>query len=175
MIGRFVALVVFAWLAGFVAFAVTLPRAAEPVVTDAVIVPTGLGGRIERGLEVLAEEQAQQMLVSGVDRAVRPVEFAEQFAVAPEVMQCCVTLGFYAVDTKTNAREAAEWIKQNDFKTVRLVTHDWHMRRALLDLKREVPESVEIVSDAVASQPSLRILVLEYHKLLADAVGGNVF
>ena len=50
---------------------------------------------------------------------------------------------------------------------MRLVTTDWHMRRAAFELERMVPISVVIVRDAVPSQPSLRILFLEYHKLLA--------
>jgi hypothetical protein len=41
------------------------------------------------------------------------------------------------------------------------------MRRAALELRRAAPEGVTIVEDAVPSQPSFKILFLEYHKLLA--------
>ena len=49
---------------------------------------------------------------------------------------------------------------------MRLVTTDWHMRRAAFELARVVPQIV-IVQDAVRSRPSLKTLFLEYHKLLA--------
>jgi uncharacterized SAM-binding protein YcdF (DUF218 family) len=55
---------------------------------------------------------------------------------------------------------------------VRLVTSDWHMRRSALELERALPEDVAIVRDAVPTEPSLRILFLEYHKLLATYVSG---
>ncbi len=84
-------------------------------------------------------------------------------------MACCVTLGFASVDTRSNAQEAARWIARNRFSSVRLVTNDWHMRRAALELERLVPGNVELIRDAVPSQPSFRILFLEYHKLLARA------
>ena len=44
------------------------------------------------------------------------------------------------------------------------------MRRAAGELQRTLPDGVEVVRDAVPSQPSLRILFLEYHKLLASVV-----
>jgi uncharacterized SAM-binding protein YcdF (DUF218 family) len=113
------------------------------------------------------------MLVSGVDREVRPGEFQAEYKVPPALMACCVTLGFASVDTRSNAQEAARWIARNKFKSVRLVTTDWHMRRAALELARELPDAVRIEEDAVRSRPSLGVLFLEYHKLLARA-GGNL-
>jgi hypothetical protein len=107
------------------------------------------------------------MLVSGVDREVRPGEFQAEYRVPPALMACCVTLGFQSVDTRSNAREAAEWVAQNKVRSVRLVTTDWHMRRAAMELGALLPEHVALIRDAVPSQPSLRILFLEYNKLLA--------
>ena len=53
MILRFFATVVLVYCLGFLAFALTLPRAMDGGATDAVIVLTGGPGRIPRGLEVL--------------------------------------------------------------------------------------------------------------------------
>ena len=47
------------------------------------------------------------------------------------------------------------------------ITTDWHMRRAAFDLAAALPDDIVIVRDAVPSRPSLRILFLEYNKLLA--------
>jgi uncharacterized SAM-binding protein YcdF (DUF218 family) len=156
------------WALGFVWFAALLPQPARDVSTDAVIVPTGGPGRIARGLDVLAQGRAGQMLVTGVDPEVTPAEFAAQFAVPQDRMECCITLGFTAVDTRSNASETADWVARNGFTSLRLVTTDWHMRRAAGELARTLPESVSVVRDAVPSEPSLPGLFLEYHKLIAS-------
>lgn len=172
MIRRAVAALLMVWAIGFGIFAVSLP-AAIPISTagpktDAIVVPTGGAGRIERGLQVLGSDRAEKMLVTGVDPEVKPGEFAAQFAVPMQTMQCCITLGYAAVDTRGNASETAEWIAQNKYKSIRLVTTDWHMWRAAGELKRALPDNVIMVEDAVPSVPSLRILFLEYNKLLAS-------
>ncbi|WP_338447156.1 YdcF family protein [Pelagerythrobacter marensis] len=170
MIRRLVSAAVLAWALGFLWFAIALPGPVEAAKTDAVIVPTGAAGRIERGLEVLRAGDARALLVTGVDPEVRPAEFAGQFDVPVATMECCVSLGFSAVDTRGNATETAEWVRARRVRSLRLVTTDWHMRRAAGELKRTLPDGVEVVRDAVPSQPSLRILFLEYHKLLASVV-----
>jgi len=172
VIRRFVAAIVIVWAAGFVWFAVALPRpfpaGPKGARTDAIVVPTGGAGRIERGLEVLGSGLAARMLVSGVDPEVKPGEFAAQFSVPMATMECCITLGYAAVDTRGNAAEIADWIGQNNVRSVRLVTTDWHMRRAAGELRHVLPENVRLVEDASPSSPSLGTLFLEYHKLLAS-------
>ncbi len=170
---RFISAVILFWLIGFLAFVVTLPNPAaiegsDAVQTDVVIVPTGGAGRIARGLNVLDAGAARALLVSGVDREVKPAEFAAQFEVDEARMECCVTLGFAAVDTRSNAAEIAQWVRENNVKSLRLVTTDWHMLRAAGELERALPDDVAVVRDAVASQPSVSSLFLEYHKLLAS-------
>ena len=167
MLRRLLSLILLAWLLGFVWFAVALPRPHDGGKTDAVVVLTGAGGRIGRGLEALDKGWARQMLVSGVDREVRPREFQAEYRVPAGRMECCIELGFESVDTRSNARETARWITRHHFRSVRLVTTDWHMRRAAHEITRLLPADVEVVRDAVASQPTLRTLFLEYHKLLA--------
>ncbi|MGE3691159.1 MAG: YdcF family protein [Novosphingobium sp.] len=167
MFRRLVSLAVLAWLLGFLWFAVALPMPRDGGKTDGVIVLTGGGGRIGRGLEALSKGWARRMLVSGVDREVKPHEFAAEYHVAPGLMQCCITLGFDSTDTRSNANEAARWIAANKFKSVRLITNDWHMRRARYELARVMPRGVTVVPDAIRSHSSFETLVVEYHKLLA--------
>ncbi len=170
MFKRIISLTLIAWLLGFAWFAAVLPQPQSGGKTDAVIVLTGGEGRVARGLEVLRKGWARNLLVSGVDREVRPHEFVAAYGIAPRQMACCVTLGFESVDTRSNALEAARWIARNKFRSVRLVTTDWHMRRAAFELARVGPENVTVVRDAVQSQPTLETLFLEYHKLLARRV-----
>lgn len=167
---RLLATMVLVWALGFAVFAIVLPRPAGDEHTDGVVVLTGGTGRIQRALEVLDRGWARQLLVAGVDTEVRPREFAIEYGVAAQTMACCVTLGYQSVDTRSNATEARHWIERNKMTSVRLVTTDWHMRRARADLAAEVPAGVRIVTDAVPSQPSLRILFLEYNKLIARTI-----
>jgi len=85
-------------------------------------------------------------------------------------MDCCVTLGYLAVDTRSNAGEAAAWLAKNEFSSVRLVTTDWHMARTVAEFREALPPDARIVEDAVRSQPDLATLFLEYNKLLAATV-----
>ncbi|TAD76519.1 MAG: YdcF family protein [Sphingomonadales bacterium] len=172
MIRRALSLLFLAWVIGFLWFVVALPQPSDGETTDAVIVPTGGPGRIARGLAVLDQGLAAKMLVSGVDPDVRPGEFAAEFGVSPRTMACCVTLGFAAVDTRSNAAETAKWVAQNEVRSLRLVTTDWHMRRAAGELDRTLPDHVTVIRDAVPSQPDLGTLFLEYHKLLASRAAG---
>lgn len=167
MIRRLFAFVLVAWALGFLWFAFTLPQPAGAERTDAIVVATGAGGRIPRGLDMLRAGAAPQMLVTGVDAEVKPREFAAEYKVEPRLMRCCVTLGFAAMDTRGNARETADWVGQEKVRSIRLVTSDWHMRRAARELEGALPGDVAIIRDAVRSQPTLRMLFLEYHKLLA--------
>ena len=166
MIWRLLSAIGVTWALGFVAFAVTLPKPLPLGQHDIVVVPTGGAGRIARGLEILDAGYAKELFVSGVDPEVRKNEFAAEFGVTDAQMACCVTLGYMAVDTQGNASEAANWIVAKDYKTVRLVTSDWHMRRTFAEFRKAIPASITIEQDAIAAHPSFAILVLEYHKFL---------
>jgi uncharacterized SAM-binding protein YcdF (DUF218 family) len=167
VIRRILSLLLVLWAFGFLWFAVALPQPAAGEKTDAIVVPTGGSGRIARGLQMLRDGAAERMLVSGVDSDVKPHEFAVEYDVPAETMECCVTLGFAALDTRGNARETSNWVVESKVHSLRLVTSDWHMRRATLELESVLPEGTVVIRDAVRTEPSLRTLFLEYHKLLA--------
>ena len=174
MIRRFLALLVILWALGFAWFAVFLPQPHGDEKTDAIVVLTGSAGRVDRGLALLRRQQGEQLLVSGVDHDVRPSEFAAAYKVPKDLMKCCVTLGREAIDTRSNAIETSRWLAKRDYKSVRIITADWHMRRARYELSRQLEEPVTIVADAVRSSPSLTVLLREYHKYLLRRVAGLI-
>lgn len=174
MIKRSISAIFLLWAVGFLWFVVALPQPADDIATDAVVVPTGGEGRIAQGLAVLDSDLAKMMLVSGVDREVKPAEFVAQFDVDEDMLECCITLGFAAVDTRGNASEIAQWVEDNEVSSLRLVTTDWHMRRAAGELSRTLPDGVKVIRDAVPSEPSFGSLFLEYHKLLASWTSGLI-
>ncbi len=166
MLIRLIALPPLAWMLGFVWFAITLPQPADERRTDAVVVLTGGSGRIERALEVMADERAGRLLISGVDRQVKRGELAAQYPQWASQFDCCVDLGVQAVDTRSNALETARWRARREVGSLRLITSDWHMRRARLELDRALPDNIEILSDAVATEPSMKTLLQEYNKFI---------
>lgn len=172
MILRLIATIILAWLLGFLGFAITLPGPITGVTASAAVIPTGAAGRIQRGVELLEEKQVDEIFISGVDADVTPEEFAVEFEVSRRLMNCCVTLGFEATDTRGNAEEIADWVEGEGISSIRLVTSDWHMRRAVVEVQRRLPAEVAIIRDAVPSTPSLAILFVEYHKFLASSAVG---
>lgn len=166
MIKRLLAFVVLGWALGFAVFSVTLAQPLEGRRTDAIVVPTGGPGRIARGIAMIERKQAQRMLISGVARDVRAVELAAANHASPALFACCIDLGRTAVDTRSNGLETAQWLERRGFTSVRLVTTDWHMARAHHELRGAIGPDIEIVDDAVRSDPGLGVLVREYNKLL---------
>jgi len=175
MIRRILSFVLLAWALGFAWFAILLPQPASLAKTDAVVVLTGGANRIDRGLEILESGKSKRMLISGVDRDVKPAELALEYDRPMKQFDCCIDLGFQSVDTKSNALETARWAAKHKVKSLRLVTHDWHMRRARFELDRTLPEGIVVTSDAVSTKPPLRILFTEYNKywlrLIAALIG----
>ncbi|WP_417592143.1 YdcF family protein [Parasphingorhabdus sp.] len=167
MILRFFSFLLLLWIIGFAWFAIDLPRpAGDDAHTGSVVVLTGGAGRIDRALDILEAKAAGRLLVSGVDRDVKPAELAAEYDRPGALFDCCIDLGFQAVDTRSNALETARWAARRGDKSVRLVTSDWHMRRALLELERAMPPEVRLLPDAVQTQPSLGTLFTEYNKYL---------
>lgn len=170
MVRRLIGVVVLAYILGFAIFMLMLPRPVEGVATDAIVVPTGGPGRIDRGLDLIAQHQAKRMLITGVAPNVRPIELAKTNRAPIALFACCVDLGHEAVDTRSNAKETADWVKAHGYKSVRLVTSDWHMARASMELRAALDNDVTIVADGVRSEAPLGLLIVEYNKLLLRRV-----
>jgi uncharacterized SAM-binding protein YcdF (DUF218 family) len=173
MIARVFASLLLIWIVGFLGFSLFLPRPAPAdTPTDGIVVLTGSAGRIERGLELLRSKRSEDMLVSGVDRDVKPAEFAAAYKVPRDLMKCCVKLGREAIDTRSNAVETSAWVEKRKYRTIRLITADWHMRRARYELTQQLQGPVTIVTDAVGSKPTLLVLFREYNKYVLRRAAG---
>ena len=135
-----------------------------------MVVPTGGPGRIDRGLQLLRDHQAKRMLVTGVAPGVRPSDLAREYRTSPRLFACCIDLGAEAVDTRSNAEETAGWVKAHSYRTVRLVSSDWHVPRAKMELAAAVGRGVIVMGDGVPGAPRLGTLVNEYNKLILRRV-----
>ena len=111
---------------------------------DAIAVLTGGSDRIAAGGRLLETGRADRLLVSGVNPAATERQVRGLLGVGPDLFRCCVTLGFAALDTRGNAGETARWLtgtvsSEGDAPRVIVVTANYHMQRALLELSRAMP------------------------------------
>ncbi len=170
------------WGWGLTRFVGGIPRtvADDQRKTDAIIVLTGGTLRLETGFELLSRRLAEKLLVSGVDKSVPLEAVLRVTGMTLEDMACCVTLGYMAEDTGSNASESAAWVRSNRISSVRLVTAGYHMPRSLLEFRAALPD-VEIVPHPVFPEqvmiedwwrrPGTASLVIgEYNKYLLAAL-----
>ena len=170
------------WAAGLLAFAERVERstpAPQPPRADGVVALTGAGSneRIGAAVELLADGKARRMLVSGVSREASREDIRVVSRAVRRLYDCCVDLGFDAANTLGNARETQEWARAMRFDSLIVVTADYHMPRAMLELrgampgKRLTPYPVEtpVINSARwwRTTGAARLMVLEYCKYLA--------
>jgi uncharacterized SAM-binding protein YcdF (DUF218 family) len=168
MIARLLAFVVVLYALGFALFAVTLgsPAPADTPKVDAIVVITGGKGRIEHAASLLADGQGKRLLIAGADPLVRKVDLVNRLGGKEKLFDCCVDLGSESVDTRSNAEEANRWLQRRKYRSIRLVTSDWHMRRARYEFNRRLDPQIRIVPDAVRTEPNFMTLFAEYNKYL---------
>jgi uncharacterized SAM-binding protein YcdF (DUF218 family) len=166
MIARLTSLIVLLYALGFILFAFTLgkPASASASPTDAAVVLTGGSGRIEHAVEVLRAGKAKRLLIAGADPSVTKTDLARRLGGSSKLIKCCVDLGSESVDTRSNAEEAGRWLAQHKFRSVRLITSDWHMRRARYEFEKVLGSRYRLVTDGVRSEPGFLTLFGEYNK-----------
>jgi uncharacterized SAM-binding protein YcdF (DUF218 family) len=166
MIARTASLLALIYALGFVFFALTLgkPAATDTAPTEAAVVLTGGSNRIEHAIDVLKNHDAKRLLVAGADPSVTKADLARRIGGSRRLINCCVDLGSESVDTRSNAEEASRWLAQHHFTSVRLITSDWHMRRAAYEFRKLLGDKIILVTDGVRSEPSFITLFAEYNK-----------
>jgi uncharacterized SAM-binding protein YcdF (DUF218 family) len=166
------------WLGGlvlFVASSLSIPGDLSTP-ADAIVVLTGGRLRLETGLQLLAAGRAKKLFVSGVNQRVDRSELLRTLGPAGQHAACCIVLGHEADNTFGNARETANWMQEEGYRSLRLVTSWYHMRRGLLEFERAMP-LVTIIAYPVFTHHSgperwwrwwgpLELIVSEYDKYL---------
>ncbi len=142
---------VFLWLVGYVAFSVsslsTTPERKSET-TDAIIVATGGNHRIKTGLELFAGGRASHLFISGVNPNTTKRSIMKLWKGDTALPPCCITLGREAKTTRQNAKEARQWVAENDYTSVRLVTSGYHMGRAAMEFRHAMP-GIDIIRHPV--------------------------
>ena len=167
------------FLGGFFLFATGIPRTETPPPhpADGIVALTGGASRITDAMELLAGNQGKRLLISGVNPATKPGELIRLTPEYEKLFACCIDLGHQALNTSGNALEIAQWSRALGFRSLIVVTSGWHMPRALVELRREMPGTdlipYSVVTDRMREEPwwtnaqTARLLMLEYLKYLA--------
>ena len=172
MILRLGSLMLILYGIGFAVFGGTIGEPAAPGAepTDGIVVITGGSGRIEHAIDMLADRKGERLLIAGADPSVTKTDLVHRLGGRNRLVRCCVDLGSESVDTRSNAEETRRWLERQRFKSVRLITSDWHMRRARYEFRRELGNDYKVVPDAVRSEPGFMTLFGEYNKYLLRRV-----
>jgi uncharacterized SAM-binding protein YcdF (DUF218 family) len=168
------------WTAGLLAFADRVARltpAAQPAPADGIVALTGGSAvRLRMATDLLEAGEGRRLLLSGVNPAATRGQIWAVTRAAKPLFDCCVDLDFTAANTIGNARETARWVRAMGYHSLILVTADYHMPRATLELRARLPD-VQIAAYPVVT-PDLdarrwwettlgaRRMVVEYVKYL---------
>jgi uncharacterized SAM-binding protein YcdF (DUF218 family) len=167
---------------GFVAF-LSLLRGAEedpPRNADGIVVLTGGSSRVSDAMELLAAGYGKRLLISGVHPTNDASDISRSLPDSQSLMTCCVDLDRSAVNTRSNAAETQRWARERGFKSLIVVTSNYHMPRAFVELSHAMPD-IELIPFAVVgdkwrdepwwtSGATLRLLLSEYAKYVAAEV-----
>lgn len=168
------------WVVGLLAFSARIARstpAPPPAPADGIVALTGPStARIAAGMKLLEDGRGQRMLVSGVNREASREDIRGVAKAPGRIYDCCVDLGFQAANTVGNGRETAEWARTHHFRNLIVVTADYHMPRAILELHGSLPEAsltpYPVATDEVDAKHWWRTMsgakrmVLEYCKYM---------
>lgn len=126
--------------------------AVEPVPgeADAVAALTGASDARIIAAVNLAQRLRAPLLISGVHIDTSAADIAHIAKAPVEQITCCVTLGRTAATTVGNGAEVAEWARRHNLSHIVIVTSNYHMERAMLEMRRSMPEA-HFIPYAVAS------------------------
>jgi uncharacterized SAM-binding protein YcdF (DUF218 family) len=174
-------LLVLLWSVGLAAFAQRIDRStppADPPRADGIVALTGASdARITEAMKLLEDGKARRMLISGVNPEASRSDIRGVARATRRFYDCCVDLGFQATNTVGNARETARWARRRHFASLIVVTSDFHMPRAMLELKGALPGETLIPYPVRSTEldarhwwrneAGARRMILEYDKYLA--------
>ncbi|ABA03845.1 Protein of unknown function DUF218 [Nitrobacter winogradskyi Nb-255] len=144
---------------------------------DGIVVLTGGSSRISDAVDLLAGGYGKRLLISGVHPTNGVSDISRSLPDSQRLLTCCVDLDRSAVNTRSNASETRRWVDGQGFRSLIVVTSNYHMPRAIVELSHAMPD-VTLIPFAVigekwreepwwTSGATLRLLLSEYVKYLA--------
>ncbi len=171
--------VVAATVVGFVVFLRQLPATESKPARDAdgIVVLTGGSSRVSDAMELLSVGYGKRLLISGVHPLNSAQEIQRSLPDSQPLLGCCVDLDHSAVNTRSNATGTKRWAEARGFRSLIVVTSNYHMPRAIVELSHAMPNVAlipfPVVGDKWNDEPwwtsgqAMRLLLLEYAKYIA--------
>ena len=144
---------------------------------DGIVVLTGGSSRVSDAMELLAAGYGKRLLISGVHPTIAASDISRSLQESQALFHCCVDLDHSAVNTRSNAAETRRWANERGFKSLIVVTSNYHMPRAIVELSHAMPDVAlipfAVIGDKWRDEPwwtsgaTLRLLLSEYVKYVA--------
>jgi uncharacterized SAM-binding protein YcdF (DUF218 family) len=161
----------FLWFVNRIELSESLPDRTA----DGIVALTGGPFRINDALELLAAGRGQRLLITGVNPVTRPGQISRLMPEHQRWFNCCVDID-HSANTIGNAVETRRWVQARGFRSVIVVTANYHMPRAMAELAHELPDVAlvpySVLSDKVRVESwwenpeTTRLLLLEYVKYI---------
>jgi uncharacterized SAM-binding protein YcdF (DUF218 family) len=177
-VGRFLVVVLAAASFGFAWFLsqVSSTEIKPSQTADGIVVLTGGSSRVSDAMELLASGYGKRLLISGVHPTNGFNDIQRSLPDSQRLLACCVDLDRSAVNTRSNATETRRWAVERGFQSLIVVTSNYHMPRAIVELSGAMPEikliPFSVIGDKWREEPwwtsgaALRLLLSEYAKFL---------
>jgi uncharacterized SAM-binding protein YcdF (DUF218 family) len=167
---------------GFVAFLAQLRNTETRPErhADGIVVLTGGASRVSDAMELLAAGYGRRLLISGVHPTSTVSDISRSVQESQALFNCCVDLDRSAVSTRSNASETRHWAHERGFKSLIVVTSNYHMPRAIVELSHAMPDIAlipyAVVGERWRDEPwwengtTFRLVLSEYVKYVAAGV-----
>ncbi|MCP4615558.1 MAG: YdcF family protein [Bradyrhizobium sp.] len=164
---------------GFIGFLSQLRGSEERPArnADGIVVLTGGSSRVSDAIELLAAGYGKRLLISGVHPTNDVNDISRTLPDNHRLLNCCVDLDRSAINTRSNAAETRRWARERGFNSLIVVTSNYHMPRAIVELSHAMPDVTlipfAVVGDKWRDEPwwtsgaTLRLLLSEYAKYVA--------
>lgn len=147
---------------------------------DGIVVLTGGSSRVSDAVSLLANGYGKRLLISGVHWANGTEDISRSLPDNKLWLDCCVDLDHSAVNTRSNATETRRWAESRQFRSLIVVTSNYHMPRAIMELSHAMPDVLltpfPVIGEKWRDEPwwssgaGARLLAFEYAKFLLAAV-----
>src|SRR6201747_3194251 len=124
---------------------------------DGIVVLTGGSSRVSDAMELLAGGYGKRLLISGVHPTSgasdisRSLPDNQTLSDNQSLLGCCVDLDRSAINTRSNAAETRRWARERGFKSLIVVTSNYHMPRAIVELSHAMPD-IQLIPFAVVGE-----------------------
>jgi hypothetical protein len=166
-------LIAVAW--GFVCFLRGIHRLERLPLeqADAIVAFSGDPERLRQAVNLLAKGYGRRLLITGPNKRI---VMALLWALEPDLFACCVELDPSSRNTIGDADATRRWATHNGFASMIVVTSNYHLPRAMLELDHALPRIRKLpyaVSGGLA-EPNIwlgspappGLLALEYAKYI---------